>query len=365
MAALVPTKSAEILAGLRAGTRPRDLLGRVQLLLLALALLSAAGVFVCVVASHSSPTVLWLLGLAAPPALALVWLSAYRTRSMGAVADAVTVGAICIITMAVANRWDGYICVVLAAAVMFASGYGSLPHVLVRTALLAAIELGQGVSSSDSAALTTAIVFAIGFVIVAALMSGMVNSIARYEATARREQILAATGLDLVAADDLAEIAAAAVESGMALCGEQHGIRVSLAIAEDRECRPIRFKVIGSRGCEAEALLGQSFDENQVVVPGREAADHVLLTCTAGRDGRPGPGSGHRVAVRARRSPAGPGQRGGRDARPSHRRVAGADRRGAAHRPARPGDAGFARDLARSTSSTTPSSARARSGSRP
>ena len=287
----MPTKIAEILAGLRAGTRPRDLLGRVQQLLLALALLSVAGVFVCVFASHSQPFALWLLGLAAPPALALVWLSVYRTRSMGAAADAVSVGAVCIIAMALETRWEGYLFVIVAAAVIFASGYGSLPHVLVRTGLLVAIDLCDGFNS-DPAAFTTAIVFAVGFVIVATLMSAMVKSVARYEATAGREQILAATGLDLVAANDLKEIAAAAVEGGMALCGGQRCARVSLAVVENSDCRPVCFKVLEARGNEAELLNGKTFHENQVLVPGLDTAEHNGLTSGTGPDGRPAAGSG-------------------------------------------------------------------------
>jgi hypothetical protein len=95
----VPHKTVEYLAGLRAGARPRDLLGLVQLLLLALGLLIDACVFVMVVLSVSQPPVLWVLGMAAAPALAIAWLGAYRKRSMGPIADGVTIGSLCVITM--------------------------------------------------------------------------------------------------------------------------------------------------------------------------------------------------------------------------------------------------------------------------
>jgi len=52
----VPGKTAEILAGLRAVARPRDRLGRMQLLLLALGLIDVAGVFLMVLVSRIDPT---------------------------------------------------------------------------------------------------------------------------------------------------------------------------------------------------------------------------------------------------------------------------------------------------------------------
>ncbi len=120
---------------------------------------------------------------------------------MGPLGDALTIGCMCLIAIPVDDRWHGYLFVLLAAAVIFTSAYGSLPHVLLRTTAMVAIEVGEGLA--DPASLTIAVVFAVGLVIVACLMSGMVNSVALYEATSRREQVLAATGLDLVAASDL------------------------------------------------------------------------------------------------------------------------------------------------------------------
>ncbi|MGD0018244.1 MAG: EAL domain-containing protein [Candidatus Limnocylindrales bacterium] len=271
----MPRKTAEILAGLRAGARPRDLLGRVQLLLLALGLLNVAAILPMVVVSRPDPPIFWILGMIAPPALAIAWLSVYRNRSMGPLTDAITIGSLCLIAIAVEDRWHGYLFVLLAAAVIFTSGYGSLPHVLLRTTGLAAIELGEGLA--DPAAFTIAVVFAIGFVIVACLMSGMVNSIARYEATSRREQVLAATGLDLVAASDLPEIAAAAVESGLALCGALRGIRVSLAMIDDPDGRPPSFTVLGATGDGAAEMKGVVIEAAAIAPPGHELADQRLL----------------------------------------------------------------------------------------
>jgi FtsH-binding integral membrane protein len=126
----------------------------VQLLLLALGLLIVACVFVMVVLSVSQPPVLWLLGMAAAPALGIAWLGVYRKRSMGPIADCVTIGCICLIAMAVENRWDGWPIVLLAVAVIFTAGFGSLEHVLLRTAALTAIGLGEGMV--DPASFTVA-----------------------------------------------------------------------------------------------------------------------------------------------------------------------------------------------------------------
>jgi len=173
----VPRKTAEILAGLRARARPRDLLARLRVLLLAFGLLNVAGIFPILLFSRSDPP-FWILGVVAPAALALAWLPAYRSGCMGPLGDAVTIGSMCLIGIAVDDRWHGYLFVLLAVAVILTSGYGSLPHVLLRTAGLAAIELGEGLA--DPAAFTIALVFAIGFVIVACLMSGMAASLTAF-----------------------------------------------------------------------------------------------------------------------------------------------------------------------------------------
>ncbi len=282
----MPRKTAEILAGLRARARPRDLLARLRVLLLAFGLLNVAGIFPILLFSRSDPP-FWILGVVAPAALALAWLHAYRSGCMGPLGDAVTIGSMCLIGIAVDDRWHGYLFVLLAVAVIFTSGYGSLPHVLLRTAGLAAIELGEGLA--DPAAFTIALVFAIGFVIVACLMSGMVSSIVRYEATSRRQQILAATGLDLVAAADLPEIAAAAVESGLALCGLLRGARVSLAMIGDPASRPWHFTVVGVAGDVAREMLGTAFEEAAIVPPDHDLADQrpLRLTRDAGPDAEP------------------------------------------------------------------------------
>jgi diguanylate cyclase (GGDEF)-like protein/PAS domain S-box-containing protein len=271
---VVPPRTAGIQACLGAAARPRDLLGRVHLLLLALALLSIAVVFPMILLSRTQPAVLWVLGLAAVPALAAAWLSAYRRQAMGPIADVVTVGALCLVTMGVASHWDGYLYVLLAAAVIFSSGYGSLAHVLFRTSAFTAIQLGDGLAGPT--AVTMAAVVAIGFVIVAFLMHGMTSSIARYEATTRRERILAATGLNLVAAPDLPSIAAAAVEGALELCGPARGLRVSMAEVEASGSRPLRFRVLRARGERADELEGAYLDGAVVVPPGQDLADQRL-----------------------------------------------------------------------------------------
>jgi hypothetical protein len=246
----------------------------VQLLLLTLGLLIDACVFVMVVLSVSQPPALWVLGMAAAPALAIAWLGAYRKRSMGPIADGVTIGSLCVITMAVDGRWDGWQVVLLAAAVIFTAGFGSLEHVLLRTAALTAIELGEGLV--DPASFTVAVVFAVGIVFVACLMSGMVNSIARYESTAGRERILAATGLELVAAVDLPQIAAASVESLMALCGGLKGVRASLAMVTDPDVEPASFAVVAAAGTDANELAGTVIPPDQVDPAGNGLAEDTI-----------------------------------------------------------------------------------------
>ena len=68
--------------------------------------------------------------------------------------------------------------------------------------------------------------------------------------------------------------------------------RVSLAVVENSDCRPVCFKVLEARGNEAELLNGKTFHENQVLVPGLDTAEHNGLTSGTGPDGRPAAGSG-------------------------------------------------------------------------
>ena len=183
----MPGKTAEILAGLRAVAHPRDRLGRMQLLLLALGLLDVAGV----------------------------------------------------VLMALVSR-------------------------------------------TDPAGLTIAAVFALGFVVVVLLTSSMARSLARSEATSRREQILAATGLELVAASDIPEIAAAAVESALALCGTMRGIRASLAMAEEPAGGRPAFAILRAAGEGAADFRGSVIEEAALAPPGHELVDQRLLRSDAG-----------------------------------------------------------------------------------
>jgi diguanylate cyclase (GGDEF)-like protein/PAS domain S-box-containing protein len=265
---------AEHVARLRAGAWPRDLLGRVEWLLLAFALLGSASSLVVVLASDTTPASLWIAGLIAPPTLAVAWILAYRRRSFGLGPDVVTIAGICLIAMAVNVRWNGEVLALLSAAVFFGAAYGSLPHVLIRTGLLASIELGLGVN--DPASLPTAFVFSVGLVTIAILMHGMARSISRYEESARRERILAATGLNLVAAADMPDMVAAAIEGAHALCATLPGARVSLAMAEGT-ASPQRFKVLATAGEGADEWREQILDAEQIGLPGRAAADQWRL----------------------------------------------------------------------------------------
>ena len=259
---------AEFAPAFRAGTRPHDMVGRVQLLLLAFALVNAAGALVVVVASSPQPWILYVVGVASPLALASVWVSAYRRRRFDLLADGVTIGTICLITMAVASPGFPQIVALLTAAVFLGSAYGSLPRVLFRTGLLSAVALGVGID--DPSSLTMALVLAVSFFVVAALMHGMASFMARYEQTAHREQILACTGLDLVSAGDLPAIVASAIEGAHALCVDLPDVRVSLAVVEGTAVPPVRLRVLGSAGQRAAAM------QDAVIDIGRLAAGHEL-----------------------------------------------------------------------------------------
>ena len=271
---------ATIAPGIRAGVRPRDMLSRVQLLLLAFALVNAAGALVVIINSAPQPPILYLLGLASAPALALAWTTAYRRRAYESLADVVTIAAICLITMAVAERWFYEVVALLTAAVFFGSAFGSLPRVLFRTGLYSAVVVGEGIS--DPTALTMAVVFTVAFVVVAFLMHGMASSMTRYEQTARREHILAATGLDLVAACDLQAVVASAVEGARALCADLPAVRVSLAMSEGPGFPPTRFRVMGSAGHDAADIEGVVIHVRSLAAANHQLADQRLFYRAAG-----------------------------------------------------------------------------------
>jgi diguanylate cyclase (GGDEF)-like protein/PAS domain S-box-containing protein len=301
---------AESIASLRARATPRDVLGRVEWLLLAFALLNSAGALVLVLASDTRPEMLGIAAAVAAPTLAMTWVLAYRRRSFGPLSDAIAIGGICLIAMAVNVCWNGDVLALLSAAVFFSAAYGSLPHVLIRTGLLASIELGQGVS--DPAAMPTAFVSSIGLMAIAILMHGMASSITRYEETARRERILAATGLGLVAAADMPDMLAAAIEGARALCAALPGVRISLAMAEgsawsagsldapmDGTARGVagapagadgcvsrgpalrRFKVLAAAGERADEWREQVLDPTQIGLPGPALADQWRMPTDA------------------------------------------------------------------------------------
>ena len=322
---MVGPKLAKSIARWRAGATPRDLLGRVEWLLLAFALLNSAGALVVVLASDTRPEFLGIAALISAPMLAAIWIIGYRRRSFGPITDALTVGGICVITMAVDARWNGAVLALLSAAVFFSAAFGSLPHVMVRTGLLASVELGQGVS--DPATMPMAIVSSVGLMAIAILMNGMASSIDRYEETARREHILAATGLDLVAAADLPDIVSAAIAGAHALCSALPGVRVSLAMIEgsgwaagppesaDADAGGTstvagvpttvspRFKVLAAAGETADEWRGQILYADQIALSGHGAGDQWQLRapdCDA-----PGSGAASSGAATVARAPAG------------------------------------------------------------
>ncbi|HEX7490661.1 MAG TPA: bifunctional diguanylate cyclase/phosphodiesterase [Candidatus Limnocylindrales bacterium] len=262
---------AKSMAALRARIRPGDLLGRVQLLLLAFGLANLVGAMAVAGTSEADIPALRLAGLAAPPTLAAVWIWVYRHREFSVAADIAALAAVCFFTMAIDERWSTYVVAVLTAAVFFGASYGSARRVLLRTALMSAVVIGQGLT--DAASLTVAVGFTIGFAVVATLMQGMASSLSRYEEASQRQQILAATGLDLVAAIDMQSIADATVEGGLALCAGAAGARVTLAVADGTDLPPARYAVLGSAGRRSDEMSGAMIAASSLAPAGQELAD--------------------------------------------------------------------------------------------
>jgi diguanylate cyclase (GGDEF)-like protein/PAS domain S-box-containing protein len=258
------------------------MVGRVQQLLVAFALVNAAGALVAVVASNPQPFILYVAGVASPLALAFVWVRAYRRRRYDFLADGVTVGGICFLTMAVSDRGFPAIVTLLAAAVLLGSAYGSLPRVLFRTGLLSAVAVAEGYG--DPATLAMAAAVGVSFLPVASLMHGMASSMTRYEQTAGREQILAAVGLDLVSAGDLPAIVASAIEGAQALCVDLPFVRVSLAMIEGSDAPTGRLRVIGSAGQRAAEMQSAVIEVRRLVTAGHELADQRLFSTASGAD---------------------------------------------------------------------------------
>ncbi len=274
---MVRLRIAEIVAGLRAGARPRDLIGRVRWLLLAYALLNAAGAMAVALAFMPQPPLLALAGLAAPPALAAAWIWAYRRGTFGLAVEVASTAAMCLVATAIDIRWNQQAMALLSAAVFFSAAYGPLRRVLARTALLTAIALGLGLS--DRATLGVAIVSAVVFMLVAWLIHVLTVSIAHYEASALQSQVLAAAGLDLVSARDVEAITASAIESTQALCAGLAAVRVSVALVDDSD--PAADEVGPEAGPDAAAhrrlkILAAAGDSTvgwkRKVLEGRQAA---------------------------------------------------------------------------------------------
>ena len=245
------------------------------MLLLAFALANTVGALVVAAGSGAGPPLLYAGGLAAPPVLAAVWFSVYRRDRFGIAADVAIVVAMCAFALSVDGRWGANGMALPTAGVFFGSVYGSRRRVIARTALLSAVALAQ--SWSDAMSLATTCVLIGGLLLVACLLNGLVEAVDRYERTAQREHVLAATGLDLVAACDIASIAAATVEGAHALCAGMPGIRVSLAVPEEPGARPLRFAVLASAGAAADEISGAVLDIGQLIPAGRTPAEQRPL----------------------------------------------------------------------------------------
>ncbi len=249
---------------------------------MAFALVNAAGALVAVVASSPQPFILYVAGVASPPALAFVWIWAYRRRRFDLLADGVTMGGICLLTVAVSERGFPAIAMLLASAVLLGSAYGSLPRVLFRTGLLSAVAVSAGFGAPGTLAMGSAV--AVSFVLVACLMHGMARSMARYERTAHREQILAAVGLDLVSAGDLPAIVASVIEGAQALCVDLPSVRVSLAMIEGSNAPPGRLRVVESAGQRAAEMKSAVVEVRRLVAAGHELADQRLFRTGSASD---------------------------------------------------------------------------------
>ena len=276
---MVRQNIAKTIPGIRAGVRPGSLLDRIQLLLLVFALVNLIGALVVVASSGTSPFVLYCAGLAGPPVLAAAWLYTYRRGDFSVPADIAVVAALCVLAMAVDARWNNDVTAVLIAAVFFGSAYGSTRRVLIRTSLLSAISVGQGLS--DPTSFTMGVGLAVCFVVFACLMHGMAASIDRYEKTVNREKMLAATGLELVTACDLPSIVAATIKGAQALCAALPAVRVSLATTENLDGTSLRYKVLGSAGHRADEILQASFEIDQLVAAGEELPDQRTFRAPA------------------------------------------------------------------------------------
>ena len=276
-------KIADIIPGLRATARPRDLLGRVQVVLLAIALTGAVASLTAVVGSGADPLPTYLAGIAAPLALVAAWLTVYRRRRFDRATDVAVMAAVCALAAAVNSHWNDVVVATLATAVLFGSAYGSLRQVLVRTSGLAAVAVALGIY--DAPSFTLAVVSALACIVVATLMHGMATSIVRYEQTARREQVLAATGLDLVAACNLTDIADSAVEGAHALCAALPAVRVSLAVAANGAVNEPTFLVTSSAGYRSEDLHGAVLTIGQLAPPGQTLAHQRLVRIEPDRTG--------------------------------------------------------------------------------
>jgi len=229
-----------------------------HLLLLGFALANAAGAFVVAAVATENTPILYAAGLAAPVAVSATWIVVYRRRYLTPVTDVAIIGCAIVVTAAADLRWQTDILAFLTGTILFGAAFSTWRGMLIRTALLSGIALGHGISYSryDPTALPTAVICVFVFVVVAILVCGMAQAVAKYERTARREQILSTMGLDLVSASDVKSIATAALEGALALCPDSRSSRVSMAMVRDDAQPPDAFEVIASAGYRSIGLEG-------------------------------------------------------------------------------------------------------------
>jgi len=183
--------SAPVLAARPSGPRPTHAAR--------IAVATAAGAAAVVTVSGATPFPIFVAGIVAPACMAVVWLVVYRGRAFGYGAEAVVLAALCVFAMAVDARWK-----------RCRGGFAGSRGLLRRGLRLDAPSPGQDRRDGRrrSGAGTERFQFLHGLRHLGPCVPDPGEPHARHDDIARalrthrpaREQILAAAGLDLVAA---------------------------------------------------------------------------------------------------------------------------------------------------------------------
>ncbi len=234
---MIGQKAAKIVAALREGPRTRDPLTKLRWIfaLFAVANAVAAGVAI-VVATGAAPLPLRIAALAAALVLAAVWVEVFADGELEIVDDLVQIAclaaiAACVVASHTAEAGLG----VASAVLLMSSLYGSLVRVLIRGIALGAFVVAPVYAGQTDVAV--GVFVPIVFLLIGAATHAIPTFVGRYEEGVRREQILASTGLALVAAVDLPGIVHSSVDAACALSGSMPDARVWLAMA-DAVARP-------------------------------------------------------------------------------------------------------------------------------